>query len=286
MIAGLLLGLGASMCWAIANVAIQRSTRAVGIVPALVWSQIVGGTGLLALAAVLDRPTEPWTAATIAWAGLGGVATCLAYLGLFYATAHGRLSIVVPIVSSWALLSAAIGVGLLGQRAGAATLAGALLVVAGVVLVARSARDDTSTARPTERRALWAAVAGAVGFGTLIPAIDQIAPAAGRLGAVALVFAVDLALAVPIACARRLALVPRGGGGRAALLTTAVFEAAGFACASLGGARAPLAIVAPAASVSAPLTVLWAWLVLGERPGGLAASGAVLSAAGVLLLAG
>lgn len=285
MIAGLLLGLGASGCWAVANVAIQRSTRAMGIAPSLVWSQVLGGAGLLGLALALERPVASWTAGTIAWSACGGVAACLAYLGLFYATAHGRLSIVIPIVSSWALLSTAIGV-MLGQAAGAGNLVGALLVVGGVVLVARAAgRDDALARAGRERLAVWAAVAGAIGFGTLIPAIDRIAPVAGRLGAVPLVFGLDLALVIPVLRARRLAIAPPAGAGWAALVAVALFEAAGFACASLGGAHAPLAVVAPAASVSAPLTVVWAWLVLGERPGGLAASGAALSAAGVLLLA-
>jgi len=45
-----LLGLGASVCWALANVAVARSARAVGTVRALLWAQIVGGLGLVGLA--------------------------------------------------------------------------------------------------------------------------------------------------------------------------------------------------------------------------------------------
>ena len=42
MIAGVLLGLGASACWALANVAIARAARTIGWVRALLWSQLAG----------------------------------------------------------------------------------------------------------------------------------------------------------------------------------------------------------------------------------------------------
>jgi drug/metabolite transporter (DMT)-like permease len=119
----------------------------------------------------------------------------------------------------------------------------------------------------------------------LIPAIDQVAPAAGRLGAVVLVLATNLLVVASLARARGTTIrLPPRGTWRDVLLVGAL-EAAGFACASLAAAAAPLAIAAPAASVSAPLTTIWAWLVLGERPGALAGAGAALSAVGVLLLA-
>jgi drug/metabolite transporter (DMT)-like permease len=46
-----------------------------------------------------------------------------------------------------------------------------------------------------------------------------------------------------------------------------------------------MAIVAPAASLAAPLTVLYGWLVLRERPGPRAGLGAALACAGVVVLA-
>jgi drug/metabolite transporter (DMT)-like permease len=287
VIAGLLLGLGASVCWAAANVAIQRSARTLGVVPALLWAQVVGGAVLAVAAALLERPTAPWTPALLAWTAAGGLAACLAYVGLFYATAYGRLSLVVPIVSSWALIALAVGVGVLGEAVGLPDLAGVLLVVAGVTLVARAAgRGDAPTEAAAERRALAAAVGGALGFGVLVPAIDQLTPAAGPLGAVAVVFAVELLIALPVARGLGVRLEPPARAGWTPVAIAGLFEVAGFACVSLGAMRAPLAMVAPAASVSAPLTVLWAWLVLRERPGALAAGGAALSACGVLLLAG
>ena len=49
--------------------------------------------------------------------------------------------------------------------------------------------------------------------------------------------------------------------------------------------HAPMAVVSPVVSLAAALTVLYAWLVLRERPGRLALAGAALASAGVVLLA-
>src|SRR5262249_43818404 len=129
VIGGLALGLGASACWAVANVLIQRSTRAVGTFRALGWAQLAGLVGLAACALALDHRTAPWSGALTAWAAVGAAAALLAYAGLFFATEHGQLSVVTPIVSSWALIAAAIGIVILGQVARATQIAGAILVV-------------------------------------------------------------------------------------------------------------------------------------------------------------
>ena len=42
MLAGMLLGLAASASWALANVVVQRAGRAVGALPGLFWTQVVG----------------------------------------------------------------------------------------------------------------------------------------------------------------------------------------------------------------------------------------------------
>ena len=42
MLAGMLLGLGASASWALANVVVQRAGRAQGALPGLFWMQVAG----------------------------------------------------------------------------------------------------------------------------------------------------------------------------------------------------------------------------------------------------
>jgi len=280
MVLGILFGLGASASWAVANVVVQRSSRRLGAVRAALWAQVIGGVGA-ALVALLEHPPEPWSASATAWAAAGGVAALVAYAGLFTATEGGRLSIVIPIISSWSVLSAAIGIGVLGEHLRTVQLAGAALVVAGAWLVAQTPENATTGG---ERSALGSALAGALGFGVLIPAIGQLAPAAGALGSVAVVMGIELLLAVPIGLALGFDLRPPRGDEWRMALAAGLFEVLGFACVALATARAPVAVVSPAASISGAVTVAWAWLVLRERPGAVALAGAALGAAGVLTL--
>src|SRR5262245_45090994 len=101
MFSGVMAGLAASASWASANVLIQRSGRAVGPFRALVWSQIVGGAAAVPLALALDERPGSLDAATLVWGAAGALAAVLAYICLFVAAERGRLSVVVPIMSSW-----------------------------------------------------------------------------------------------------------------------------------------------------------------------------------------
>jgi drug/metabolite transporter (DMT)-like permease len=294
MLAGILLGLGASACWAVANVAIQRSGHAVGPFRALFWAQVVGGIGLAGLALVYDVRTAPFTGAILGWMALAGVAALLAYVCLFYAFAHGRLSIAVPILSSWAVISAAFSVFLLQEQVRPVQLGGAALVVVGVLLLSRhaggkrSAVTSPSSQASSGRTPLWllASLGGAVGFGVLIPAMAQIAPATGKLGSICVVYGADILLGLPFVALWRIDLRPPSAAAAwIPLILAGLFETVGFACIALAGGHAPLAIVSPLASLASAFTVLYAWLVLKERPEPAVMVGAALACAGVVILA-
>ena len=157
------------------------------------------------------------------------------------------------------------------------------LVVIGVLMVSRfsqPAADATPEAGSAKnrRRSLLAAVGGAIGFGVLIPAIDQLTPAAGRLGAIPLVFLLDLAIGVPLALAAKIDLSFPPRKAWVAIAAAGLFETVGFVWISLGASRAPVAIVSPLAGLASAFTLLFAWVVLRERPARLALAGAVAPA--------
>jgi drug/metabolite transporter (DMT)-like permease len=293
---GLVLGLGASACWAVANVTVARSGRKVGAVRALLWAQLVGIAVLAEVSMALDYRPVPLGTMHLVWIAIAGVAGLLGYGCLFYALQHGRLSIAVPIMSSWAVISAAISVAIFGERLRGGQLVGAALVVVGAVLVSRYAgsastvSSGTAGAAPPSsgtRRPRWllASVGTAIGFGVLIPAMERMAPATGRLGSVCVVYAADIALGLPLALLFRLSLRPPPLDAWGIVALAGIFETAGFACISLGAMVAPLAIISPLSSLASAMTVLYAWLVLRERPAPVAAFGAALAAAGVIVLA-
>ena len=67
MLAGMLLGLGASASWALANVAVQRAGRAVGALRALFWAQVLGIAMSLLGALAIGGRLPALTAADGGW---------------------------------------------------------------------------------------------------------------------------------------------------------------------------------------------------------------------------
>jgi drug/metabolite transporter (DMT)-like permease len=290
-----LLALGASVCWALANVAVSRSAKRVGAVRGLLWAEVAGGALALVVGTAVDQRAGAFSIATLGLLAGAGVAALVAYLSMFYALEHGRLSIAVPMMSGWAVISAAISVLLLREPVRPSQLAGAALVIAGVALVGSHAHRSAGAAARAAAAAgggpaavprwVWASLATAVGFGVLMPFIGRIARVTGSVGSVAAVFGADLLLGLPLAAWFRvdLRLPPRSAVIPVAL--AGLFEAAGFVCIALASARATLAVVSPLASLASALTVLYAWVVLRERPHRVALAGAVLACAGVIVLA-
>src|SRR4029079_8828341 len=67
MFAGILLGLGASACWALANVAVARAGRDLGSVRGLLWSLLTGAV-MAALASVaIDQHDFALSASRVGW---------------------------------------------------------------------------------------------------------------------------------------------------------------------------------------------------------------------------
>lgn len=291
MVLGIVMGLLASASWAGANVFVQRASRRVGPFRALVWAQLVGIAGALPLALLLDVRRHAPDRGTALWAVVAALAAVLAYPCLFYATERGRLSVVVPIMSGWSVVAAGLSLGLLGERLRPAHAVGASLVVLGALMVSRYAEEDRprpGAPPPASGKAqggLWAALGGALGFGVLIPAIDRLAPATGSLGAIPVVFAMNLLLGVPLARWWGIELSRPRGRAWLPVLGAGLFETIGFMWISLGIARAPVSVVSPLAGLASTFTVLFAWLVLGERPCLKVLLGAALAGAGVITLA-
>src|SRR5260221_5978685 len=185
MLLGIVLGLCASASWALANVAVQRSARHVGAFRAILWAQIIGGA-VVALALPLDVRTATPAPIDALWVLAVGAAGLLAYVCLFYAFEHGRLTIAVPVMSSWAVIAAGLSLAIFREPVRPLQLVGAAGVVAGAVVLSRFARATTAGASraPGGARAprrLLASFGAPLRFGLLIPAIGLLTPLAGRL---------------------------------------------------------------------------------------------------------
>ncbi len=285
MLGGMLLGLSASASWALANVVVQRAGRSVGALPAMFWALLAGIALSAAGSALLDKRALVLSAPAVGWLAVAGAAGLLAYVCLFYAFEHGRLTLAVPIMSSWAVLSAGLSIALFGERLSPGQLGGAGCVIAGAVVVARQAQSRGEPSASLRRGWLPASFGAAVGFGVLMPAMRRLAPVFGSVGTAGAVYAAALVLALPLALAFRVRLPFPPRGAWTFILLSGLFETLGSVCITMGGRRAPLAIVSPLASLASALTVAFAWAVLHERPSRGVLLGAALVSAGVVVLA-
>jgi drug/metabolite transporter (DMT)-like permease len=285
---GVLLALLTSVSWAFGNVFVQKSGRAIGTVRATLWALVVGGTAASVLSLALETHNEPITVSVLGWTAVAGLAALLAYGCLFYAFEHAPLTLAVPVVSSWCLIAGVLSFAVLGERPGALPLFGASVVFAGVLLVSVGAgmRTGHLDGSGGTRRggALVIALGAAIGFGVMIPALTHVADVWGALGATAIVYFLVVALGLPLALVWRIDVRPPPRAAWGLVLATGCSETLGFICVSIARRFAPMTVVTPVSSLAATLTVLYAWLVLAERPPRLAATGAALACAGVVLL--
>jgi drug/metabolite transporter (DMT)-like permease len=286
-----------SVSWAIGNVLTQRLGKLVGPPRAMLWSMIAGATMATPCAILLDTRSAPLSGGVAIWAVVAALGGLVAYIGLFFAFANEGLTIAVPIVSSWSLVAGVVAVAFLGETLRGFRLVGAAAVIAGVVLVslarAPAKREPPTSNAPAahaqaagSRYALLAALASSVGFGVMVPAMGHIAPATGAFGATVIVYVLGVIVALGIGAVARISLRPPPRAALALVLATGAAETVGFVAVALARRFAPMTLVAPVASLSSILTVLYAWAVLRERPRTRAALGALLAGAGVALLAG
>jgi drug/metabolite transporter (DMT)-like permease len=285
MLLGILLGLGASVCWGLANVAVQRASHTVGTFRGLFWSQLLGGVIAGIAAAVLDHRAAQPALTDLPWVAVAGAAALLGYLCLFYAFEHGRLTLAVPIMSSWSVIAAGLSLVIFDHRPTAPQLLGGAVVIAGALLVSRYAQRGDPGAGTGSRGWLFASIGTSIGFGVLIPAMARLIPAFGSSGAVAVSYLAEVAIGLPLALAFRIRLAPPSGAEWLPVLLAAVLETAGFVCVAIGSQVAPVALVSPFASLASALTVSYAWAVLRERPARGVLVGAALVTAGVVALA-
>jgi drug/metabolite transporter (DMT)-like permease len=289
VIIGVLLALLTSVSWALGNVFIQKSGKAVGAPRAMLWA-LSAGAALSGLASLVhDTRPAPFSGAMVVWTVAAVIGCLLAYICLFYAFERAPLSLAVSLVSAWSLISGGISLTFLGERPGRLALIGAAVVFGGVVLVSiggsrRATAEAANPASTTTPGALLAALGAALGFGVMVPAVNQIVPAAGEFGATSLVYAISVLAALPLALAARISLRPPPPSIRALVLLTGCFETFGFVLLAFAHHYAGNTVVTPVSSLAAALTVLYAWVVLRERPHPLATAGAILASLGIVIL--
>ena len=170
---GVVFGILAAILWGSGDFLINRLTILIGTTRALVITQVMSLVCWLAVAVFLGFPAHAsihlWVTAAVC-----GIFHVVGLILTYRAFEIGTLSIVSPIASAFAIVTAILALAN-GERPGGPALTGALLLVLGVVLVSRGTNDGgTATLKGVPE-----ALGSAVGFGVMFWMIESVTTGLG-----------------------------------------------------------------------------------------------------------
>jgi drug/metabolite transporter (DMT)-like permease len=268
-----LLALGASLAWGVADFVGPVKGRTLGPLRVLIYGQVAG---LAAIALLVALSGHDWPGPRVL---LAVPAACSGTLGLYAyyrGMAVGAISIVAPVAGASAVVPVAIGIAS-GDRPSAAQLAGIATALVGVALAAREPG--------TERRlaaGVGLALVAAIGFGFYFPPM-HVAGDADFWWASLLFRSTSTTLIALAVLGRRPALALRPLDlGIVALVGLGDMLGNLFFAASSG--RGLVSVTAVLASLYPVVTIALARVVLAERVARSQQIGIVLTVAGVALI--
>jgi uncharacterized membrane protein len=248
-----------ALCWGTSDFLATQSARRVGVLATMFFMQVLGslafGAVLLVWVGMPHAPTEMWLV-TVGISIINMTGTFLLYRSF----AVGVLALVAPVASSFAVFTMVLAL-LSGERPALLALFGALLVVAGVVVVSRPPQGKV-----VSLTGLPEALGVVVCFGFYFWAVEWVTPSMGVFWPVLIIRVLEMfgALLLMVLNGIRVVRLPRGlvlPVVGASLLSTLAFLS--FNLGVTGGGNT--AIVTPLSSLSSAVTVLLAATFLRER---------------------
>ncbi len=271
------LALAGALGWGVGDFFGGLAARRVAVLTVLALSQAVGLVGVLTWTLLTRDPFPGLT--QVAPAAAGGVVAMIGLGALYRGFAIGAMGIVAPISAASPVVPLTVDAAS-GDVPSTLQWLGVGLVVAGIVVLSREPRRD-------ERRRVAAgaglAVVAALGFGLFFVGIDAGADestawavTSARLAAAPVVVVAALVTSTTLKPPR--AVLPL-------IVGVGVFDTGAnvfFAAATTVGA---VGIVAVLGSLYPVVTVVLAWLLLGEKLGAGKRAGGVVALAGAAFVA-
>ncbi|MGB8474538.1 MAG: DMT family transporter [Candidatus Acidiferrum sp.] len=281
---GILLGLLTALSWGSSDFLARFAAHKIGALRTSFYMQLAGfclltiflpwagGWGHLAD----GSGWRPW-----AWGALAGLLNGIATLSLYRSFEVGKLAVVAPLSASYPALTAVLSM-LSGERLAAARVAGIILIMAGVALVAggENVPVESATERPAEPLRLaapaastkiksgigWALLA-AFGFGLLFWLLGmRIIPAVGYGASVWMIrLTSSLLTAIVILCLRQPLSLRRTGPIPLWLLGMGALDTGAFVLSNYGMQIEQVSVVSALASLYGAVTVGLAAIFLRER---------------------
>ena len=274
---GLLLALGASLAWGVADFVGPWQGRTLGILRVLLWAQI-GGLASVALV-VLSRGETPHDAAVL-FAIPASISGTLGLYAYYRGMAIGAMAVVAPIAGASAIVPVVFGI-LTGDRPSPAQYAGIVCALVGIVL---ASQEHQAGGGQRVAAGVGLAILAAIGFGFYFPPMH----AAGKADPfwAGLIFRMVSTAIVLVAVVVRRPTVRLGGWKMVIVLGVGLGDMLGnvlfAAAAGQGGLESLTSVLA---SLYPIVTVMLAAIVLHERVAGVQRAGAILALTGIVLIA-
>jgi drug/metabolite transporter (DMT)-like permease len=279
-------GLLAALCWGLADFCARGASRSGGTFRTLLFIQVVACLALPAVGLPLGLIRLSGHPVGVILATVALNLVILAGAGLLYrAFAIGTLALTSPIAASYAAITALLALLLSDEHPDAAQLAGIVLTLGGVLLASsvpgHPASASVRTARLGSLRlapGLLEAFGAMLLFGIAYWALRYVVAILGGVTVAFLGKLGDLAVLSLIALA--LSLISRARGGKSSaplripsptpaflafVIPTALLDTTANVAYNLGIGVSLTSLVSVLSSLFSPITVLLAWVFLGER---------------------
>jgi drug/metabolite transporter (DMT)-like permease len=272
-----LLALGGAFCWGVGDFLGGLASRRLAVVTVLAVSQAIGLAGLLAWVLASGDPFPG--VAELLPAAAAGVAGLVALGALYRGLAIGAMGIVAPISAASPIVPLAVDASKGDVPSGLQWL-GIALVLTGIAVLSREPAGEGQ-----RRLAAGAglAVLAALGFGLFVVGLDAGADESATWAVVAargasVSIAVLAALVLSTSLRPPTAVLPM-------LIGVGVFDTSANVFVAAATTQGAAGIVAVLSALYPVVTVVLAWIVLGERLGPVKRTGGVVALAGAACVA-
>jgi drug/metabolite transporter (DMT)-like permease len=272
---GLLLALGASLAWGVADFAGPYQARSLGTWRVLLWAQVAGLVAIAIVAAAIAGPPDDPAILLAIPAGVSGMLGLYAY---YRGMVTGTMSVVAPIAGASAIAPVVFGIAT-GDRPSATQIAGVGAAIVGVVLASHEHQAGGGRVAAGVGLALLAAL----GFGFYFPPMHA-AGAADPWWA-SLVFRATATALVLAAVAVRRPPVRLGGRGLAIVVAVGIGDALGNLLFAASAGFGLVSLTSVLASLYPIVTVALAAIVIGQRVSRVQRVGIALTVTGIALIA-
>jgi drug/metabolite transporter (DMT)-like permease len=272
--AALLLALGASLAWGVADFVGPWQGRTLGTLRVLFWAQLGGVAALGILVAARGNGPHDWG---VLWAIPAAFSGTLGLYAYYRGMLTGTMSVVAPIAGASAIVPVIFGIAT-GDKPRPVQIVGIACAIVGVTLASQERQE-------TERRVaagVGLALLAAIGFGFYFPPMHAAGAADPWWGS--FVFRVTATAIVLTAVAVRRPTIRLAGWPLLVVIGVGLGDTLGNLLFAAAAGRGLVSITSVLASLYPIVTVILAALVIGERVARVQLLGVVLTLAGIGLI--